>query len=213
MRLLTTAVFTVLLVASAGSCGVRPLRSEDLYGGAGGSSASAGHDGGADRPQGDASGGGGQPGSGGAGGQSPLDAAVEQPAADASAADCGQSCGAEQFCDELTNRCLPRTGTGMLSGIVTDTCTTVGQDARVAIAGHRQCSAALKGSYFFSGLPLGRLKLAAVKDGYELYGATVELVPGGVVHDIKLVPLGGCQSPAPTTRCTCTEPSCTPMTP
>ena len=84
----------------------------------------------------------------------------------------------------------------MLSGVVVDACSGTGLDARIGIAGRRLCSAADKGSYFFSALPLGRLKLAAVKDGYELYGATVEIVPGGVIHDIVLVRAGGCAEPA-----------------
>ena len=103
----------------------------------------------------------------------------------------------------------------MLSGSVIDPCDGNGNGiaARVGIAGQRLCSAQGKGSYFFSGLPLGRLKLAAVKDGYELYGATVDIVAGGVIHDIRMVRAGGCQSVPPVAACTCTEPSCNPKTP
>ncbi len=150
------------------------------------------------------------------------DAAVDQGAPDgppgdgdpdASPSGCAQACNPEQYCDELTNRCAPRVGTGMLSGSVGDPCISDGVDALVGIAGQHRCSYVSKGSYFFTNLPLGRLKLAAAKEGYELYGATVEIVPGGVIHDIKLVRTGGCTAPRPTVACTCTDSSCNPPTP
>ena len=66
--------------------------------------------------------------------------------------------------DELTNQCVPRTGTGMLSGMVVDACS--GRPRRaIGIAGQR-CAPPGQGLVLLSALPLGRLKLAAVKDGY-----------------------------------------------
>jgi hypothetical protein len=201
------------VAAAAPGCDVRPLRAVDLYGAAGGS---AGASGGGASARGGAAGAGGL---GGAGDQPGTDAAVDhsapdgQGASDGSPSGCAQPCGPDQFCDELTNQCAPRIGTGMLSGIVVDACSRSGLDARIGIAGQRQCSAADKGSYFVSALPLGRLKLAAVKNGYELYSATVEIVAGGAIHDIELARAGGCQSTPPVSPCTCTEPSCSSTTP
>jgi hypothetical protein len=146
-------------------------------------------------------------GAGGAAG-SATDAAVDTGLSPG----CPQVCNPDQFCDELTNQCAARAGAGMLSGTVIDECTNYGTDALVGVAGQHQCSYVGKGSYFFSGLPLGRLKLAAAKEGYDLYGATVEIVPGGVVHDIRLVRIGGCAQPA-APACTCTDASCTRQTP
>jgi len=227
MRLLRQLVFAVALAvaAAAAGCDLRPLRSADLYsaagapghggaggvagqGGAGGAAGNAGESGGGGSARG-----GGAGGLGGAGGQPVTDAAVDEGMPDGPPSGCAQPCSPDQFCDELTNQCAPRTGTGMLSGVVLDDCSRSGLDARIGIAGRRLCSARDKGSYFLSALPLGRLKIAAVKDGYELYSATVEIVAGGVIHDIVLVRAGGCQSPPPVAPCTCTEPSCTPMTP
>ena len=227
MRLLRHLVLAVALTvaAAAGGCDLRPLRSADLYGaagapgrggaggaagqgGAGGAAGNAGESGGGGSARGGAGG-----GLGGAGGQPVTDAGVDQSMPDGPPSGCAQPCNPDQFCDELTNQCAPRIGTGMLSGIVVDACSRAGLDARIGIAGRRLCSAADKGSYFLSALPLGRLKLAAVKDGYELYSATVEIVAGGAIHDIVLVRAGGCQSPPPVSRCTCTDATCTPMTP
>jgi hypothetical protein len=219
----------LLAVAAAGACGVRPLRSADLYGAAGaGAPAGAAGSGAGGHAVAGAGGLGpaGAGGPGGSGGLSVTDAAVDEgtpdappdapPAeagADGAQPPCGQPCKDDEFCDELTGRCAPRTGVGMLSGMVVDPCSGVGLDARIGIAGQRQCSAVGKGSFFFTGLPLGRLKLAATKDGYELYGATVDVVPGGVVHDIRLARTGGCESTPSVVACTCTEPSCDPRTP
>jgi hypothetical protein len=235
MRLLRHLVLAVALAiaAAAVGCDLRPLRSADLYaaagapaqgggggaagqGGAGGAAGNGGESGGGGGARGGAAGAGGP---GGAGGQPVTDAAVDQSPPDGQVtpdgppSGCAQPCSPDQFCDELTNQCAPRVGTGMVSGIVVDACSRAGLDARIGIAGRRLCSAADKGSYFLSALPLGRLKLAAVKDGYELYSATVEIIAGGTIHDIVLVRAGGCQSPPPASRCTCTDASCTPMTP
>jgi hypothetical protein len=241
MRVLTPLLLTLAIVGAA-ACDVRPLRSADLYGaagapptapGSGGSGAGAGRGGdagggGAGGAGGGLAGAGGLAGDGGpdaAGDGSGADAAVDQSDADGQDTSdgpgtpdgpptgCAQTCSADQFCDELTNQCVPRTGPGMLSGTVTDACSRNGIDARIGIAGRRQCSAFGKGSYFFTGLPLGRLEIAAYKDGYELHAAPIEIVAGGVLHDIELVRIGGCQSTPPLSPCTCTEPSCTPMTP
>jgi hypothetical protein len=238
MRLLRRLVLAVAVAVAAGAagCDLRALRSADLYGaagapgqggaggaagqggaggaagngGAGGAAGNAGESGGGGSARGGAAGAGGL---GGAGGQPVTDAAVDEGTPDGPPSGCAESCSPDQFCDELTNQCAPRIGTGMLSGVVLDECSHSGLDARIGIAGRRLCSARDKGSYFLSALPLGRLKIAAVKDGYELYSATVEIVAGGVIHDIVLVRSGGCQSPPPVAPCTCTDASCTPMTP
>jgi hypothetical protein len=126
---------------------------------------------------------------------------------------CAVPCGATEFCDELTGRCAARTGNSMLSGVVRDTCTRVGLDALVGIAGHHQCSAAGKGSFFFAQLPVGKLKLAAVKTGYRLFDTTVVVAPGGTIQDIGLVPDGseGCAAPRPAdVMCMCVAPQCLP---
>jgi hypothetical protein len=102
---------------------------------------------------------------------------------------------------------------GMLSGTVRDTCTNSGLDALVGIAGRHTCSYPQKGSYFIRAVPLGTLKLAAAKDGYALYEATIEIVPGGNVHDIDMVPAAdaACAAlPSPAVACTCTTPTCEP---
>jgi hypothetical protein len=218
MKALVLTSITVLTLVAG--CEVRPLRSADLYGAAGAGPTGAGGLGiaGAGGLGGAAAGTGGL---GGAAGQAVEDAAVDEGTPDAPVSDggtdglsspCPQTCASDQFCDELTNHCVPRAGTGMLSGSVLDPCSGQGVDARIGIAGRHQCSAVGKGSYFLAGLPLGRLKLAALKDGYELYGDTVEIVPGGVVRDIRMVRTGGCGSTPPVSRCACTEPSCDPMT-
>ena len=104
--------------------------------------------------------------------------------------------------------------TGMLSGTVRDSCGSSGIDALVGIGGRHTCSYRAKGSYFFPRLPLGTLKLGATKEGYALYEATVEIVAGGTIHDIQLVPAdaaGGCATlPAPAVACTCTASTCEP---
>jgi hypothetical protein len=102
---------------------------------------------------------------------------------------------------------------GMLSGTVIDTCTRNGLDALVGIAGRHTCSYPQKGSYFFRAVPLGTLKLAAAKEGYALFEATIEIVPGGNIHNIEMVPAGdgGCAAlPSPAIACTCTTPTCEP---
>ena len=99
----------------------------------------------------------------------------------------------------------------MLSGVVTDACSGMGVSALVGIAGQHVCSYQTKGSYFVTGVPLGMLKLAAAKTGYELYGDNVEIVAGGVVHDIQLMRIGGCAAAVPADNaCACTSSSCTP---
>src|SRR5262249_16047124 len=78
----------------------------------------------------------------------------------------------------------------------------------VGMGGQHVGSYQFKGSYFVNGLPIGMLKLAAAKTGYELYGDTVEIVAGGVVHDISMMRVGGCSAPTPADNpCTCTASS------
>jgi len=121
------------------------------------------------------------------------------------------SCAAEQFCDELTGRCTARTGTGMLSGVVTDRCSGRPLSAKVGIAGRHMCSFEGKGSYFFTNLPLGTLRLAVALDGYDLVSMTVVVAPGGSVADVAMTraaPLT-CADPGPVVpACTCVEPTC-----
>lgn len=207
--LIRSGVGLAALVALA-ACDIRPLTASELYG----ASAS---DGAAPEVA------------------APPDAmpdAVEAPAAEvapqhdagadaageAPARGCASACPVDQFCDELTSTCAPRTGAGMLSGVVRDECGNgQGLDALVGIAGHHTCSYAGKGSFFFSNLPLGKLKIAVAKQGYRLYDTTVTIVPGGVVHDVHLqreTSDGGadaCAGPAPAqVACTCTTPTCQP---
>ena len=204
------AAFAAALVAAG--CGIRPLTSAELYGAAGRGGSSAGSSGGsggggtAGTSQG-GTGGGGTSGGGTAGAQAGADGG----SSDVDASGCAQPCPADQFCDELTGRCAPSTGSGMLSGVVTDACSGLGIAALVGIAGQHVCSYQSKGSYFVNGLPFGMLKLAAAKTGYELQGDTVDIVAGGVVHDIRLMRAGGCTAPAPAdSACSCTASSCTP---
>jgi hypothetical protein len=204
------AACAVALVAA--SCGIRPLTSAELYGAAARGGSSAGGDsgsgsgasgrGGTGGNSGGGTSGGGMAGgqAGGGGGSSDADASV-----------CPPSCPADQFCDELAGRCAPSAGLGMLSGAVTDACSGAGVAALVGIAGQHVCSYQTKGSYFVNGLPLGILKLAAAKTGYELYGDTVDIVSGGVVHDIRVMRVGGCTAPVPADNaCTCTTSACVP---
>jgi len=206
--------FAVGLMAAG--CGIRPLTSAELYGAA----ASGGGGGGvAGRGGSGGGGGGGTSGTGaggtgaggtGAGGAAGTDAGSGG-GGGGDASVCPASCPADQFCDELTGRCVPSSGSGMLSGVVTDACSGVGIAALVGIAGQHVCSYQTKGSYYANALPLGTLKLAAAKTGYELYGDTVDIVTGGVVHDIRLMRVGGCDAPAPADNiCTCTASSCMP---
>jgi hypothetical protein len=126
---------------------------------------------------------------------------------------CAVPCGATEFCDELTGQCASRTGNSMLSGVVRDACTGAAVDALVGIAGHHQCSATGKGSYFFPQLPVGKLKLAAAKEGYRLFDTTVVIAPGGTILDVDLTrdPPEDCTGPRPAdVTCTCAPPQCLP---
>jgi hypothetical protein len=191
----------------AAGCDVRPLTSAELYGAARGGSSGAG--------AGGTTGGGGAGGNavGGTsgGGAAGNEAGADGGGSDGDASVCPHPCPADRFCDELTGQCLPSSGSGMLSGTVSDACTGAGISALVGIAGQHVCSYQTKGSYFVNGLPLGMLKLAAAKTGYELYGDTVEIATGGVVHDIRMVRVGGCDAGAPADNaCSCTTSSCLP---
>jgi hypothetical protein len=205
------------LALAAAACDVRPLQSSELYGGgtAGVGGAGTGGTGGAGTAG--SAGSGGSAGlalDGGAGtNAAPPDAADEAPVADAApeapALACAAPCSAAQFCDELTGQCAPRNGTGMISGQVFDDCSGDGISALVGIAGKRMCSFQGKSAFFFTQIPLGKLKLAAWKDGYELYGLTVDVIPGGLVKDIRLMRVGGCTAPQPAdVACSCTTPTC-----
>jgi hypothetical protein len=136
---------------------------------------------------------------------------------DGAASACGAPCASDQFCDALSAKCAPRTGPGILSGVVTDKCNGTPLNAIVGIAGEHQCSFQGKGSFYFPNLPLARLKLAAGKAGYELFSTTVDIVPGGVVRDVVLTRTGaavgsdGCDVPRPTEEtCVCTASTCLP---
>jgi hypothetical protein len=99
----------------------------------------------------------------------------------------------------------------MLSGSVTDACTGRGIAARVGIAGRRQCSAAMKGSYYFDILPEGDLALVAFKEGYRLFEVAVLITAEGTIQDIVLAPdtARGCAAPLPVdVACECTIPGC-----
>jgi len=130
---------------------------------------------------------------------------------DASDAGC-PVCQTNEFCDELSNTCVSTTGTSMLSGVVTDACSKWGVEALVGIAGQHQCSPAGKGAFYFAQLPIGKLKLAVAKPGYELFETTVVIVPGGNVQNVALTRQGGCSAPdtSSTVTCSCTDAGCTP---
>jgi hypothetical protein len=198
----------VLFCAGAAACDVRPLRSGELY-------ATAPVDGGGrdvvppDAGAFEAS----TEGSPEASTDASIDAASDV-WSDADGSLCGP-CAADQFCDELARACKPHSGTGMLSGVVIDKCGGIPLDALVGLAGHHVCSFPGKGSYFFTGLPLGKLELAVAKTGYDLYKVTVDIATGGVVYDVTLVRTGagadGCGVPRPTeVACTCQAPTCLP---
>jgi hypothetical protein len=189
---LLVLVCAALLGVGAAACDLRPLAGEDLFGPGEAARSDGSTDGGAS--------GGADRGDGGA------------PSPDVVPAGCTPvSCAGDQFCDELSGRCAARTGVGMLGGVVTDRCTGTQVNAKVGIAGRHQCSYRDKGSYFFSGLPLGMLRLAVALEGYELAATTVVITPGGNVADIALerAPPATCADPAPTpAACTCLDPGC-----
>lgn len=104
-----------------------------------------------------------------------------------------------------------RVGARMLSGSVIDACTGRGTDARVGIAGRRQCSVALKGSYYFDNLPEGNLALIAFKEGYKHFEVAVSITAEGTIQDIVLQPdtPRGCADPRPVdVACECNIPGC-----
>lgn len=199
------ASFTLFMLCAlalvAPACDVRPLTASQLYGAAG-------------------TGGGLFDGGGGGGGETGRPDAFVAPdgaqdvvvdaGIEASLPGCAQNCATDQYCDELTGRCAPRTGVGMLSGVVVDACTNLAVEAVVGLGGQRTCSPYGKGSYFFTGLPLGKLRLAAFAEGYVRYEATVDIVPGGVIHDIRLMRIGGCEVPPLQVGCRCSAIDCIP---
>jgi len=120
-------------------------------------------------------------------------------------------CPSDQFCDDISGACLPRAGTGMISGAVYDSCNHTPVNAKVGIAGHHACAAAGKGAYFFSNIPLGRLTVTAAADGYQLFIQEVTIVPGGNTLNLALeraAPVT-CADPTPAAAaCSCPEPTC-----
>lgn len=221
------ALALAAVLTGAAGCGLRGLAHDQLYGSpdAGGMTDVTGPD-----DQGDAS---------TAGDASPADASVDAPAdgntdtvatpdaADAGGADLpgdtageagdaslpctADSCATDQFCDDVSGACIPRTGTGMLSGAVVDACNHSVVDSKIGIAGRHQCSAAQKGAYYFSGLPLGKLTLTVAAPGYDLFVGAVTIVPGGNVMEVPLVRSSpvGCSDPKPApVVCTCVESGC-----
>jgi hypothetical protein len=123
-------------------------------------------------------------------------------ATDAAPADAGPAAGDAAEADAAADA-----GTGMLSGVVVDACTGRPLGAKVGIADRKQCSDTGKGYYFFPSLPVGTLRLAAMKDGYDLFSGTVEVAPGGAVQDIHLT--RDCSLPPPAdVACTCLDPGC-----
>ncbi len=210
-RVAQLALAAVALASLAG-CDMRALTSDQLFSGrdAGGMTDARPKDGRLDAPL---DGGDDRP-------WSRVDAHADAPAdrqtPDAARTDAAPpctttSCTADQFCDELTGRCTARTGTGMLSGVVTDRCSGRPLSAKVGIAGRHMCSFEGKGSFFFTNLPLGTLRLAVALDGYDLVSMTVVIAPGGTVADVAMTraaPLT-CADPGPVVpACTCVEPTC-----
>ncbi len=200
-------------LAGVGGCGMRPLSNEELFSrhDAGRLDASidrsaprdaVGHDAPTDRR---------------ASGDAQVARDSGRDAAEAGRPDVGpprcsaDGCATDQFCDDLTGRCAPRAGAGMLGGVIMDRCTGRALSAKVGIAGRHVCSYAGKGSYFLTGLPLGTLRLAVALEGYELVSTTVVIAPGGTVADVTLTPAAPltCTDPPPDAPpCTCVQPGC-----
>src|SRR5262249_40164059 len=114
------AVVLAVALAAAG-CGIRPLTSAELYGAAG-SGGGGGTGGSAPGGAGGGGSGGTSAGGTGGGGTAGTEAGADGGGSDGDASGCAQPCPADQFCDELTDRCAPSSGSGMLSGSVTDAC-------------------------------------------------------------------------------------------
>lgn len=200
---------TAIISLLSGGCDMQSLRSSQLFGGRDAASDAAATDAAVD-------------GDGDAGRDVVVDApevSTDGAALDASAAvdaiDATDAVAATDATDGASpvDTAPEVAALGMLSGTVRDTCTLNGLDALVGIAGRHTCSYPQKGSYFIRAVPLGTLKLAAAKDGYALYEATIEIVPGGNIHNIDMVPAtaAGCAAlPSPPLACTCTTPTCEP---
>ena len=201
------AVTALALVTGVAGCGLRGLAHDQLYG-----SADAGRLPDGAGPAEEAGG----PGDAGGSRDGAIDVTPEvgpeDGGQDGGALLCHvDSCAADQLCDVLSGACLPQTATGMLSGAITDACNHTVVETKIGIAGRRQCSAAQKGAYYFSQLPLGKLTLTAAAPGYDLFVAEVTIVPGGNVLNVALVRTSpvGCADPQPTAvMCTCTESGC-----
>jgi hypothetical protein len=216
-------VALLAIVVGGAACDVRPLTSRELYGAAGtsgragtggvaGTSGAAGTSGVAGAGgEGGAAGTGGATPDGGAGTGMP-DATVSEPAPEAPVSACGAPCPPTQFCDELTVRCVDRAGTSHISGQVYDACSNDIIDALVGIAGQHACAYQRKGAFYFTGIPVGPLKLSAAKEGYVVYGEPVDIPAAGLVKDIYLMREGGCMAPRPMgPLCTCpTGETCQP---
>jgi hypothetical protein len=113
---------------------------------------------------------------------------------------------------DTTPTCSPSSEQGVFSGQVLDACDpAVVLDAHVGIAGKHTCAFANKGSFFFSGLPVGcALTVTATRIGYLPYQDVVAIPPGGRAgHTIRLEREAGCASTTPTgPACRCDEPGC-----
>jgi hypothetical protein len=109
--------------------------------------------------------------------------------------------------------CVPRSRDGLFSGAVVDFCTGQAINANVGIAGQHTCTFAQKGSFHFSGLPVGcNLTVSATREGYRSHYATVVIETGGTsIYVIRLERMTdpACQGPAPSgAECRCDTAGC-----
>jgi hypothetical protein len=216
---------TLALASLAGGCGWRDLHHDELFGlpdaempdAGGGSDADAPSDAvpelAVDLAMVDAADVADLPDASGLSDAQPDQATVDAESdADVSPACTPTSCQAGQFCDDLTQRCQPNSGTGRLSGVVFDVCDHKAVRAKVGIAGQHQCAVDQKGSYYFQAdLPLGSLTLAAYAEGYKLFSTPVVITAAGTNQDIAMerdTPLACDGPPPPTDPCTCTISGC-----
>lgn len=210
------ATFLVLAASVGAGCDLRSLAHDDLYGSS---------DGALDQPRVDRQedhvfdgGAGGVDGSiandvrSDSAADGAPDSAVDVPDAAAEQFDAGGDADPVDVAEAETGPEDSASGlTGNLSGVVS-ACgiRTGGPDAQIAIAGRRKCSYRGKASYFFASLPAGKLKLVAVKDGYERFEADVIIAPAGTTFDIDMTPAApfSCTNLPPQVACACTDPTC-----
>ena len=108
--------------------------------------------------------------------------------------------------------CQAQSRDGLVSGAVFDACTKAAITAYVGIGGQHQCSFSEKGSFHFSGLPVGcQLTLSAGQRGYRPLIQDVVLPPTGLSGlRLELERDGGCGGADPTAlTCSCTATGCT----